>query len=185
LALCLSGLIATAAPGGVAPTQDSSKLAERIAAIKKEHRELERKFHEDLTTFRADNKKVQDLNDEYHKASHKQAEELIRLIKAHGKEPAAFEGMLVPRSPRPWAGDRSAGGYHRHLSTPKKSPALGRGSFGWRLPSALVDPQEAPGLGPGIVGLVAFGTTTGPSNQPNNPRPEAGGFQCLRDVPVR
>jgi hypothetical protein len=96
LAFSVLAVISPAGRAALAPHQAApTSLAERIAAIKMAHRELERKFHEDLTTFRADNKKVQDLNDEYHKASHKQAEDLIRLIKAHGKEPAAFEGMLV------------------------------------------------------------------------------------------
>jgi hypothetical protein len=40
-------------------------------------------------------KKIGELNDEYEQFTDKQADELTALIKPHGKEPAAFEGILV------------------------------------------------------------------------------------------
>ena len=94
--LCLAGLMAAGACAADEPKKDEPKsLADQIAAIKKEHQEREKKFYDDLRTFRDDNKKVGELNDEYHKSTRKQAEELTALIKAHGKEPTAFEGILV------------------------------------------------------------------------------------------
>jgi hypothetical protein len=96
LPLCLAGLITAVAFAADEPSKDVAKsLADRIAAIKKEHQEREKKFYDDLRTFRDDNKKVGELNDEYSKSTRKQAEELTALIKAHGKEPTAFEGILV------------------------------------------------------------------------------------------
>jgi hypothetical protein len=74
---------------------EPKSLADRIAAIKKEHQERERKFYEDLRTFRADDKKINDLNAEYQEFTRKQADSLKTLIKQHGKEPAAFDGILV------------------------------------------------------------------------------------------
>jgi hypothetical protein len=94
--LCLAGLMAAGACAADEPKKDEPKsLADQIAAIKKEHQEREKKFYDDLRTFRDDNKKVGELNDEYHKSTRKQAEELTALIKARGKESAAFEGILV------------------------------------------------------------------------------------------
>jgi|SRR5665213_949656 len=96
LTLCLAGLIAVGACAADEPAKDAAKsLTDKIAAIKKEYQEREKKFYDDLRTFRADSKKISDLGYEYNKAANKQAEELIALIKAHGKEPAAFEGILV------------------------------------------------------------------------------------------
>jgi hypothetical protein len=78
------------------PKKDQPKsLADQIAAIKKEHQERETKFYDDLRANRDDNKKVSELNDEYQKFSRKQADKLKALIKEHGKEPAAFDGILV------------------------------------------------------------------------------------------
>src|SRR5437868_4384991 len=96
LPLCLAGLIAAVALPADEPSKDEAKsLADRIGTIKKEHQEREKKFYDDLRTFRDDNKKIGELNDENNKANRKQADELTALIKAHGKEPAAFEGILV------------------------------------------------------------------------------------------
>jgi hypothetical protein len=94
--LCLAGLVAAVACAADEPQKDAAKsVADRIATIKKEHQEREKKFYDDLRAFRDDDKKVGELNDEYSKATRKQAEELTALIKAHGTEPAAFEGILV------------------------------------------------------------------------------------------
>jgi hypothetical protein len=96
LPLCLAGLISAVAVFADEPSKDGAKaLADRIATIKKEHQEREKKFYNDLRTYRDDNKKIGELNDENSKANNKQAEELTALIKAHGKESAAFEGILV------------------------------------------------------------------------------------------
>src|SRR5215831_2661262 len=74
---------------------EPKSLADQIAAIKKEHQEREKKFGDDLRTFRNDNKKVTDLNTEFQESTRKQADKLKALIKEHGKEPAAFDGILV------------------------------------------------------------------------------------------
>lgn len=96
LPLFLTGLIAAVAFPADEPSKDGAKsLTDRIATIKREHQEREKKFYDALRTFRDDEKKVGELNDENHKANRKQAEELTALIKAHGKEPGAFEGVLV------------------------------------------------------------------------------------------
>ena len=96
LTFCLAGLIAVSACAADEPAKDAApSVADQIAAIKKEHQELQKKFYADLSTFRKDNQKISDLNAEYSKAAQKQAEELMSLIRAHGKEPAAFEGILV------------------------------------------------------------------------------------------
>jgi hypothetical protein len=91
LALCLFGLIGTGAYWDEPP----KPLAEQIAAIKKEYQDLEKKFYADLTTFRNDDKKVSDLNRDYHASQRKQSDKLKELIRAHGKEPDVFEGFLV------------------------------------------------------------------------------------------
>lgn len=96
LTFCLAALIAGTACAADEPMKDATKsLADRIAAIKKEHQELEKKFYDDLRTFRDDGKKISELNDEYNKSTRTQADELTALIKAHGKESAAFQGILV------------------------------------------------------------------------------------------
>jgi hypothetical protein len=96
LTLCLAGLIAVVACAADEPAKDAAKsLTDKIAAIKKEHQELEKKFHDDLRTFRADMKKISELNQEYGKLTRNQADELTALIKAHGDEPVAFDGILV------------------------------------------------------------------------------------------
>ena len=75
---------------------DATKvLVDQIAAIKQAHQELKKRFYDDLHTFRADSKKISDLNQDYNKSAAKQADELTALIKEHGKEPAAFDGILV------------------------------------------------------------------------------------------
>jgi hypothetical protein len=94
--LCLVGLTASIASGADESKKDSAKnVADQIAAIKKEHQELKKKFYDDLRTFRDDDRKVSDLNREYSKSHGEQAKALMNLIKAHGKEPGAFEGILV------------------------------------------------------------------------------------------
>jgi hypothetical protein len=95
-ALCLASLIAAVACVANEPGKEAAEsLAERIAAIKKEHLEHQKKFYDDLRTFRDDNKKIGELNDEHSRRTRKLADELTALIKAHGKEPDAFNGILV------------------------------------------------------------------------------------------
>jgi hypothetical protein len=95
-ALLLTFFCAFAACPGDEPRKDAAKsLADRSAAIKKEHQEIKKKFDDDLRTFRNDDKKLGELNHEYNRRTQKQADELTALIKAHGKEPAAFDGILV------------------------------------------------------------------------------------------
>jgi hypothetical protein len=96
LILCLVFLIAAVAYAADEPKKEPAKaVADQIAAIKKEHQEREKKFYSDLRTFRDDDKKISDLNTENSKSVREQAKELTSLIKAHGKEPVAFEGILV------------------------------------------------------------------------------------------
>jgi hypothetical protein len=96
LILCLASFIAAVAWADDEPKKDAPKsLPDQIAAIKKAHQEREKKFYDDLRTYRDDMKKIGELNDEYHKFTRKQADELIAVIKKHGKEPAAFDGVLV------------------------------------------------------------------------------------------
>ncbi len=83
LTLCLAGLTVAVACAADEPSKDAAKpLADKIAAIKKDHQELVKKFYDDLRTFRADDKKISELNDEYNKSTRKQADELTALIKA-------------------------------------------------------------------------------------------------------
>lgn len=82
-------------PGDDRKEDPPKSLADQIAAIKKEHQEREKKFHDDLRTFSDDDKKVIDLNQEFAEFARTQADKLTALIKRHGKEPAAFEGILV------------------------------------------------------------------------------------------
>jgi hypothetical protein len=78
------------------PKKDQPKsLADQIAAIKQEHQEAEKKFYDELRIFRDDDKKISDLNTEHGEITRKQADKLKALIKEHGKEPAAFDGILV------------------------------------------------------------------------------------------
>src|SRR5689334_3497422 len=106
LACCLAGLLGTGGFSTADPGQDTppaaqkkdepaQSLADQIATIKKEHQDRQKKFYADLTTFRNDDKKVSDLNQEYFAATRKQADQLRALIKSHAKEPEAFEGFLV------------------------------------------------------------------------------------------
>jgi peroxiredoxin len=75
--------------------QKEKSLADRVAAIKQEHVELEKWFHDTLVANRKDQKKVQDANDEYFKKMRSQAAALQSLIKEHPADDAAFEGVLV------------------------------------------------------------------------------------------
>jgi hypothetical protein len=96
LAFGILGVCVTVVSAADDAKKDQPKsLADQIAAIKKEHQERETKFYEDLRKFRDDNKKISELNDEHHKFSRTQADKLTALIKNHGKEPAAFDGILV------------------------------------------------------------------------------------------
>jgi hypothetical protein len=77
------------------PDPRPKTLADQIAAIKSEHQEREKKFFEDLLTFRDDDKKNRELNDDYRAFVTKQIDKLKGLIKDHAKEPDVFEGFLV------------------------------------------------------------------------------------------
>ncbi len=80
---------------GAEKPEPVKSLADQIAAFEQEHHEREKKFYLDLRTFRDDKQKVSELNREYGESRRKQADELIALIKEHGKDPAAFQGILV------------------------------------------------------------------------------------------
>jgi hypothetical protein len=107
LALCLVGLLGPGAgvdnPGqdGKRPAAEEKKVkpeasvADQIAQIKKEHQERKKSFYENLRAAKDDQKKISDLNREYHEAVRKLADQLTALIKAHGKEPAAAAGLWV------------------------------------------------------------------------------------------
>jgi len=88
-------LIALVGPAVAAADEPPKSLADQFAGIKKEHQEREKKFYNDLREHRKDDKKIGELNDEYHTFARKQAEALKALIKKHGDDPAAFEGVLV------------------------------------------------------------------------------------------
>jgi hypothetical protein len=96
LTLGVLGLVAALALAADDPKKDPpDSLAEQIAAIKKEHQERWKKFHDDLLKFRDDDKRILELNEEIQHFTDKKTDELSALIKKHGKEPAAFEGILV------------------------------------------------------------------------------------------
>src|SRR5262249_22627567 len=83
------------------PPQDVKKadpiqsLADRIAALKEEHREREKQFYDELRRVRNDQEQVNKANQDYHEFNHRQAERLKALIREHGQDPVAFEGILV------------------------------------------------------------------------------------------
>jgi hypothetical protein len=60
-----------------------------------EHHDRQKKFYDDLRTFRNDNQKISDLNREYQEFVRKKADEIKDLVSGHGKDPAAFDGALV------------------------------------------------------------------------------------------
>jgi len=75
--------------------QKEKSLAEQVAAIKQEHAELEKWFHDTLVANRKDQKKISDANEKYFAKQREQAAALQTLIKKHPTEAAAFDGVLV------------------------------------------------------------------------------------------
>jgi peroxiredoxin len=75
--------------------QKEKPLADQVAAIKQEHAELERWFHDTLVADRKDQKRILDANEKYSEKLRLQAAALQSLIKEHATDPAAFEGVLV------------------------------------------------------------------------------------------
>jgi hypothetical protein len=76
-------------------SEQDKALAGQVAALNKDYHEREKKFYDDLGTFRNDKKKISDLNREFGEFARKQADKLSALIKRHETAPAAFEGILV------------------------------------------------------------------------------------------
>jgi hypothetical protein len=66
----------TLTEGGASKAASSKPLAERIAEINKAHKELQKKFYDDLSTYRKDDKKIQQLNDDFRKATSELADKL-------------------------------------------------------------------------------------------------------------
>jgi hypothetical protein len=97
LAVLLVGLVVPLLRAGddPKPGPDSPTLADQIQAIKKEHQKRQKKFYDDLRTFRDDDKKIRELNDDYQAFARKQIDMLKALIKDHAKDPDVFEGFLV------------------------------------------------------------------------------------------
>jgi hypothetical protein len=91
LVLCL---LATAA-GDPGTSKATPSVADRVATLKRAHQEADRKFDKELTAAGRDDAKVRKANDDYNAATTKLADELEALIRTHGKDPAAFEGVLV------------------------------------------------------------------------------------------
>lgn len=93
--LCMAALL-----GSIAWAEDKAKpaksgsLAEQIAAIKKEHQQRQKKFYDELHAAK-DNKAILKANQDYNEFTGKQADKLKALIRANGKDPAAFEGILA------------------------------------------------------------------------------------------
>jgi peroxiredoxin len=75
--------------------QGEKSLADRVAAIKQEHVELEKWFHDTLVADRKDQKKIQDANEKYFEKLRLQAAALQTLIKEHPADAAAFAAVLV------------------------------------------------------------------------------------------
>jgi hypothetical protein len=103
LNLCLAGLLGPAVaaadeppkpPGQKAPGPDQS-LADQIAVLKRDYQEHEKKFYDELRAAGRDMKKVSEANVQHNEYTRGAADKLKALIRQAGKEPAAFEGVLV------------------------------------------------------------------------------------------
>jgi hypothetical protein len=103
VSLCLAGLLGTVAPAADEPPQPpvektpgpDQTLSDQIAVIKRDYQEHEKKFYADLRAARDDMKKVSEVNDQHNGYARQAADKLKALIRKAGKEPAAFEGLLV------------------------------------------------------------------------------------------
>ncbi len=82
--------------------------------------------------------------------------------------------LRAPQIPRPWAGDRSVGCYSRLL----RAPQIPRPWAGDRSVGCYSRPLRAPKIPRPWAGDRWVGG--GGSNQPNDPRPKAGGFRPTR-----
>src|SRR5262249_44259640 len=83
-------------PPGQVPAAESAKpLADRIAAAKRDYLEREKKFYDDLRAAKDDMKKVREANDRHSAESREAADKLRAMVKEGGKDPAAFDGILV------------------------------------------------------------------------------------------
>ena len=68
---------------------------DRVADLKRQYLEREKKFLEELTAARHDNEKVQRANDEFNKDAEKLVRRLKAVIRARPQDPDAFEGVVV------------------------------------------------------------------------------------------
>ncbi len=83
-------------PPGDAPGAESAKpLADRIAAVKRDYLEREKKFYDELRAAKRDEKKIREANDRNQAENREAADKIRAMIKEGGKDPAAFDGILV------------------------------------------------------------------------------------------
>src|ERR1051325_3616713 len=75
--------------------QKEKSLSDQIAAIKQEHAELEKWFHDTLVADRKDEKKIRDANTKYFEKLSVQAKALQSLIKGHPADKGTFDAILL------------------------------------------------------------------------------------------
>jgi hypothetical protein len=101
LVVCLVGLVGPGAraPGGPGPKADKAgpaqSAADRVATLKRQFLERERKFNEELAAARRDQGRVNRANVAFFKDTQKLVGRLKAVIRAHPQDPAAFGGVLV------------------------------------------------------------------------------------------
>jgi hypothetical protein len=103
LSLCLAGLLGVATAAADEPPKpldqkapgSEKSLEDQIAAIKRDQQEHDKKFYDELRAAGRDMKKVTEANNWYREHKRVAADKLKALIRQAGKEPAAFEGVLV------------------------------------------------------------------------------------------
>jgi thiol-disulfide isomerase/thioredoxin len=98
-----------------------AEMAERITAIKKTYKERESRFMEELRAAKRDMPKQSDANQRFRNDATKLVKELITLLKDHGNDPAAFDGILLLVGPMAYPLDDSLVAIvnKHHLSDPK------------------------------------------------------------------
>jgi acetyl esterase/lipase len=73
----------------------SPAAPDRVADLKRQYLEREKKFLEELTAARHDREKVQRANEEFNKDAEKLVRRLKAVIRARPQDPDAFEGVVV------------------------------------------------------------------------------------------
>src|SRR5262245_42610920 len=77
-----------------APEQEQT-LEARIAALRQNAKDRDKKFLEDLRAAKGDRKQVQEANERNRTETREAADKLRALIREGGADSAAFEGVLV------------------------------------------------------------------------------------------